>query len=181
MKLEDGKYYKTRDGRKAGPIKTFDDSFRGPVEGDIPNKGDRVWSAGGIHAFNELEIDLVEEWTTVDIKMDGKYAYRRDPFTQVRILCVDRPNHPKKPIMSMGPDGWVNTHKPDGSSDYGGDDDLDLVTLQEKAPDLWVLKYTDGSTLYRSDKKHAENILRDSTSSPKPKLIRYIPAPDQTS
>jgi len=61
MKLEAGKYYKTRDGRKAGPIKKYNECFKGLVEGD--RSGNRVWYSWGVHYFDETNIDLVEEWT----------------------------------------------------------------------------------------------------------------------
>lgn len=113
----------------------------------------------------------------MNITMGGKYAYRKDPFTQVRILCVDRPNHPKKPVLSVDSKGWVYTHKPGGEVDYGGGEE-DLVPLQEKLPDLWVNIYTDGNIYSYTD----ESVAKSSRgSSPNGRTIKYIPAPDQTS
>lgn len=184
MKLEAGKYYLSSNGRKVGPMRcrngVYDvDQFKHPLPHPL---GKSLWREDGFGDEGEHLIAGWREETTVDnsIKMDGKYAYRRDPFTQVRILCVDRPNHPKKPIMSMAPDGWVNTHRPDGNSDYGGDDDLDLVPLQEKAPDLWVILHSDGSVDATRDKKKAE-VWLNRWSDQEAKLAHYIPAPSETS
>lgn len=110
------------------------------------------------------------------ITMDGKYAYRKDPFTQVRILCVDR-SSPVYPVVTDAPDGNVRLHKADGA--YGIHAGYDLVPLQKKLPDLWVVVYEDGGTHSFRDKSTAEAWVEDSRFNPK--LYKYIPAPDQTS
>ena len=184
MKLEAGKYYKTRGGRKAGPIKTFDEKFKGLVEGDTPNKGERVWHPDGLHAFNETVIDLVEEWTSMDIKIDGKYAYRQDPFTQVRILCIDR-NNKELPVVSMSEVmGALNYHTSSGGYYKGVETPLDLVPLQEKAPDLWLNIYDYGLKVVHDSPQSAMLGKRkgDGTYTTEGvKTVKYIPAPDQTS
>lgn len=68
MKLEVGKYYKTRDGRKVGPMR-FDDTWGGYV---CSNSG-MVFCPNGIHGDavdvfascidNEPDYDLIAEWT----------------------------------------------------------------------------------------------------------------------
>lgn len=116
------------------------------------------------------------------ITMNGKYAYRKDPYTQVRILCVDRPGHVSDPVCSMDPlTGFIRCHDKNGSHDTPS---FDLVPLQEKFPDLWVniydcgLKYLHESPeaaregLHLGNGKYADEGV---------KTIKYIPAPDQTS
>lgn len=110
------------------------------------------------------------------IIMGGKYAYRKDPYTQVRILCVDRPDS-IYPVLVMNSDGTLSFHTADGSSYVS--DLSDLVPLQEKLPDLWLAMYEDGGIAHFRDKAIAEAWVRGSSS--KPKLCKYIPAPDQTS
>lgn len=178
MKLEAGKYYKTRDGRKAGPILTFYDYFEGLVEGDPPKKGNRVWEADGSHSFFETNIDLVAEWTSMDIKIDGKYAYRKDPFTQVRILCVDR-KAPDFTVVSMSEaTGTLTYHNPAGRYNSSMETQNDLVPLREKEPGIWLVKFSNNSWFWAETKDKAEAV--GECSGDEYKIIHYIPAPDQT-
>lgn len=178
MKLEVGKYYRTRGGRKAGPLKDFDGSFKGRVEDDRV-EGNRVWYKNGSHYYGEMSLDLISEWEDeMKITMDGKYAYRKDPFTQVRILCVDRPGSWTNVVISMDAYGTTRGHTPTGVYDCGINPDWDLVPLQEKLPELWVNIYTDGNIYTYTDEGLAK---RSRGSSPYGKTVKYIPAPDQTS
>lgn len=53
------------------------------------------------------------------ITMDGKYAYRRNPREQVRVLCVDKTSG--NPVIVLGPDRSDYTlHGADGSVCSGG-------------------------------------------------------------
>lgn len=63
MKIEVGKYYKTRDGRKAGPIEN-----RRVGDKEYPfawyysdGKGSRIYRSDGTNRFNSYD-DLVAEW-----------------------------------------------------------------------------------------------------------------------
>lgn len=181
MKLEVGKYYRTRDGRKAGPLDSFreeaniHDALIGPVQGETRNFH-RVWKLSGEHEYNEKNLDLISEWEDeMKITMDGKYAYRKDPYTQVRILCVDR-NHPHLPVISLGGEvEYVSYHHASGMA-VGDGWDYDLVPLQEKLPDLWVNIYSDGNVYNYLDESLARRCCGG-----RGKTIKYIPAPDQTS
>lgn len=177
MKLEAGKYYRTRDGRKAGPLKycPYEDVLMGMVEG---NNQDRLWLVGGgKHKYYEDGIDLVEEWkegTTMDnkITMDGKYAYRKDPFTQVRILCVDR-NNIALPVVSLGSNKFeLVQHSPDGRAWEGRNHDL--VPLQVNLPDLWVLQYEDGSVRFSTNKEILDGAKATSKYKPRGPYL-YVP------
>lgn len=111
------------------------------------------------------------------ITMDGKYAYRKDPYTQVRILCVDRPGHVSDPVCSMDPvTGFIRCHAKDGSHDTAS---LDLVPLQERLPEVWVNIYPNGDLFAHPSYGKAMNRKRGSKE--EVKTIKYIPAPDQTS
>lgn len=182
MKLEVGKYYRTRDGRKAGPVKDYFGCLSAVVEED-PGSGltGRLFLFNGVHKYKEAKFDLVAEWeeeTTMDnkITMDGKYAYRKDPFTQVRVLCVDR-NNLALPIVSLGnnKDELVQ-HSPDGAAWEGRS--YDLVPLQVKLPDLWGIVFHDGSIEPCYTKEEAERYQKSCTGPTK--IVHYIPAPDQT-
>ena len=183
MKLEIGKYYRTREGHKAGPVGLYEkattplDCFIGDVFIGNSKDPNRLWNADGTHRHHHSHLDLVAEWEDeMKITVDGKYAYYQDPYTQVRILCVDR-NNSTHPILSLSKEGKVEFHSPTGLAQYLPDHDL--VPLQEKLPDLWVVVYEDGGTETFRNKSTAEHWIE--SSSFKPKLCKYIPAPDQTS
>lgn len=63
MRLQEGKFYRTRDGRKVGPMRS-DDSFREPALIEVDWDG-RGWSTTGraIGVNHSREEDLVAEWT----------------------------------------------------------------------------------------------------------------------
>lgn len=115
------------------------------------------------------------------ITMDGKYAYRKDPFTQVRILCVDRPgmrgSSYSSPVLTMDGEGNFEFHTPTGANPY--QPNHDLVPLQEKLPDLWALSWPTGELTFYPNKTLAMKVQADHKNTPD--LFRYIPAPDQTS
>lgn len=69
MKIEAGKFYKTRDGRKVGPMVTSVDddqyAFYAYIEGE---RGNKIFQADGKHGgtkwiFNEPDKDIVGPWT----------------------------------------------------------------------------------------------------------------------
>ncbi len=62
MQIEAGKYYKTRDGQKVGPMVDF--SSCGEPGSFIEVVGDgRWWSRDGIGNNEALNLDLIAEWT----------------------------------------------------------------------------------------------------------------------
>jgi hypothetical protein len=68
LKLEVGKYYRTRDGRKAGPLRPFGGNelkFQGPIAGD-ESDCDYSWrpdGAWGLKGWKPSDRDIVAEWT----------------------------------------------------------------------------------------------------------------------
>ena len=68
MKIEAGKFYKTRDGRKVGPMVIADDeyySFAAHIEGV---SGEKIFQSDGTHGDkwigNRPDQDIVSEWLT---------------------------------------------------------------------------------------------------------------------
>lgn len=69
MQIEAGKYYKTRDGRKVGPMAANDnDMWPWIVKGSMPRTG-FAWKQDGIgcsyspHSEYDTNLDLIAEWT----------------------------------------------------------------------------------------------------------------------
>ncbi len=69
MKLEEGKYYRTRDGKKVGPMELRAPMSVFPFYGRFPDGGGATFTAGGCYlAGEESTIDLMAEW---DGEADG--------------------------------------------------------------------------------------------------------------
>lgn len=73
------------------------------------------------------------------ITMEGEYAYTKDPYTKVRILCVDRPSK-YVPVVSMQEDGSLNFHREDGVKYPLSNDDYNLVPLKKKPVERWAVE-----------------------------------------
>lgn len=66
----------------------------------------------------------------MNITMDGKYAYRRDPRKQVRVLCIDKAG--TYPVAVLPPDrDQITTHAPCGRHVLDITSGYDLVPLDE--------------------------------------------------
>lgn len=66
----------------------------------------------------------------MNITMNGKYAYRRDPRKQVRVLCIDKAG--TYPVAVLPPDrDQITTHAPCGGHVSGITSGYDLVPLDE--------------------------------------------------
>lgn len=99
MRLEDGKFYRTRGGRKVGPLKYVDGRnlkwFEGHLEGE-----DRVFRLNGVHDFGDRDLDLIAEWTDGPVRtftrrevVAGQYA-DVDVGAVVEIPDCDNPDVP---------------------------------------------------------------------------------------
>lgn len=73
----------------------------------------------------------------MNITMEGKWAYRKEPTKQVRILCVDRP-HATHPIVSMGEKGLILHHQKNGWYYRSREGDYDLIPLEEPPVEVWL-------------------------------------------
>lgn len=83
----------------------------------------------------------------MNITMEGKYAYRKEPTKQVRILCVDVP-YESQPVLSMDTDGHVFRHTKEGKWTLGKETSRDLVPLEELPIERWGV--ADGSGAFRT-------------------------------
>jgi hypothetical protein len=87
------------------------------------------------------------------ITMDKKWAQRQDPTKEVRILCVDGPDK-DFPIIYLDESGNTLTASPTGSyfRDSNGEYPRDLVPLQEKVADVWMIVRNNGSFVHNAFK-----------------------------
>ena len=63
MQLEVGKYYKTRDGRKVGPMIDLDNGCNDPWKAYLPGEEVTYWRDSGSHWGDIRPSDLIAEWT----------------------------------------------------------------------------------------------------------------------
>ncbi|WP_435654991.1 hypothetical protein [Brucella pituitosa] len=78
LKIEAGKYYRTRDGRKVGPMRRYvhrDDLFD-VVGGGV--FGASLWRGNGTAVEEEDAIDLIAEWVDEPVKAAAPVAAQQD-------------------------------------------------------------------------------------------------------
>lgn len=87
LKIEAGKYYCTRDGRKAGPLMARNNdsyAFAADIAGDI---GIRIFQKDGVHGSlwigNEPNLDLIAEWVDEPVKAAApvQFILRKNIFS----------------------------------------------------------------------------------------------------
>ncbi len=87
LKIEAGKYYRTRDGRKVGPLMARNNdsyAFAADIAGDI---GIRIFQKDGVHGSrwigNEPNLDLIAEWVDEPVKAAApvQFILRNDVFS----------------------------------------------------------------------------------------------------
>lgn len=106
LKIEAGKYYRTRDGRKVGPAKPYADYWHvmvGAVWNGYRENGlwgcrEATYGAGGV------PLDLIAEWT--DTPADDTPVLFRDmtPAEKGALLLA---NHEGKPIQCFVNGEWI--------------------------------------------------------------------------
>lgn len=97
MKLEAGKYYKTRNGLKAYVEFIRQDSPFGdylteyPATGFIENLGEQMWKTNGEFSVpNDYELDLISEWREL-VKISG-WVNLYDTFTSMLYKTEEEAN-----------------------------------------------------------------------------------------
>ena len=99
---------------------------------NIQNKK-REW----LHLPNYNKHVLVKDKETpMQITMEGEYAYAKDPYTKVRILCVDRPKLDHC-IVSVDEEGDIRCHTKDGK---GVLPKYNLVPLKKRPVERWAVE-----------------------------------------
>ena len=79
MQLEVGKYYKTRDGRKVGPMVDLDNGSDDHWKAFLPDEEITYWHDSGSHWGDIRPSDLIAEWTDELTAIDSlKFHNDRD-------------------------------------------------------------------------------------------------------
>lgn len=118
IKLEAGKFYRTRDGRKVGPMRKWD--FE-PGLFDCADMDGEYWSENGFNAdgpdggiIGDREIDLIAEWADEPaVPQPNRYARTIngatvDVYDILRAFNVTCPatQHAIKKLLMAGQRGW---------------------------------------------------------------------------
>ena len=77
-----------------------------------------------------------------NITMTGAYAYASDPYTPVRILCVDRPG--EWPVVSMDDNGRIWAHSLSGWSANITARDIIPLKTRRKPVGRWLVAIPNG-------------------------------------
>lgn len=120
MRIEEGRFYKTRDGRKAGPLESHHAGdevfFGGGVVSD--QRAGRAWRPDGAHDFGDHNLDLIAEWidgpvrtetVTRKVIVPGRYGRLKvfrpgdGPHAQVQVAFVGTYSTEPMNGEAMGP------------------------------------------------------------------------------
>jgi hypothetical protein len=87
MKIEAGKYYRTRDGRKVGPMVNYEWGDRRDDVAFIENYGDgRFWSTSGIYRKGTNDTcDIIAEWTESPVREVTRKEIVPGVYGQIRV------------------------------------------------------------------------------------------------
>jgi hypothetical protein len=110
VKLEEGKYYRTRDGRKVGPMQFYGAGYQ--LLFCCVNGLERFWRECGKHHFGCDEIDLVAEWveeTTMDIYSLEKPLGMYPQEIRDALYAYDKSGGK---VQAWGGWGWAFCEKP---------------------------------------------------------------------
>lgn len=90
MKLEVGKFYKTRSGKKAKVCDKIEDFFIG-VEflSNVSGYSLHRWSHSGVDSFGPESDDLISEWEE-PLKFETNVAWSNDPKRNIYPVSIKR-------------------------------------------------------------------------------------------
>lgn len=94
MKLEIGKYYRTRLGKKVGPIEW--NSKVGAFQGYVVVSGEcKYYYKSGKQAFDEHDLDLVSEWRErvplpPSVKPFVRWSVKPDTYGKLKVCASDK-------------------------------------------------------------------------------------------
>lgn len=109
LKIEAGKYYRTRDGRKVGPLMARNNdsyAFAADIAGDI---GIRIFQKDGVHGSrwigNEPNLDLIAEWVDEPVKATAPVQFTMrnfkltfEPVAKPAIVALIENGQPKPSV-----------------------------------------------------------------------------------
>jgi len=122
-------------------------------------KGELALDLNTLHELKSYSDSLFEKVGDKPlITIDGEYALSDDPYTPIRILCVDRP-HRSHPVVIMDKDGNILKMRADGSKNYP--DGSYIVPLKKKVGTIWcVFDKNNNLITLRNSEELAERFIR---------------------
>lgn len=96
LKLEAGKYYRTRDGRKAyvDSIRTFNPftpiniNIKNAALGAVEDVGARTWSLDGRYDTVESQSDLIAPWENPPLQLGPEHVGRRVKLGEGHVMLI---------------------------------------------------------------------------------------------
>lgn len=86
IEIREGGFYKTRDGRKAGPMCRFgvNDALVGVVDGDEHRRVFMI--EGGVHDFGMTNLDLIAEWVEGPVRTVTRREVVEGVYSRIEVL-----------------------------------------------------------------------------------------------
>ena len=152
VKIEAGKYYRTRDGEKVGPMAVNNgivNIFPFATYGD---DGERInsYTANGSVNLDQIDAcgaDIISEWSSSDFDPNWPHGHVTRDGRKARVVCMDANTHGDCPIIALCSDDagreLATIHKSDGRF-YGASRGFDLLNAPAPKREWWVNVYADG-------------------------------------
>ena len=87
MQIEAGKYYRTRDGRKVGPLaERYHPEFQ--LQGGMEEFGATAWRKNGTNIYSQ-DMDLIAEWTDGPVRTETVTTRRIVPGVYGRLRVFE--------------------------------------------------------------------------------------------
>ena len=119
LKIEEGKYYKTRDGRKVGPAKSEGRKYLGQDAFEVPGPHPSVHLADGTYSGrNDTGLDLIAEWTDGPVVTETVTKTRIVPgvYGKVSVGEIDVDHENKFVKVQLIGSVWINADELDAAA-----------------------------------------------------------------
>jgi len=168
VKIEAGKYYRTRDGEKVGPMERnngFVDIFPfATYDAD----GERInsYTANGSVNLDPIDAcgaDIVSEWPTSDFDPNWPHGHVTRDGKKARVVCTDHKGG--APILVLVDEGCLESvwgANPDGSCPDRSQSKYDLINAPAPKREWWVNVYADEPPV-----QHQTRVAADIASYPR--------------
>jgi len=111
LTLEVGKYYRTRDGRKVGPMKSNSHEVWAYVSQERTYRQDGTW-----HRFDETDNDLIAEWTDEPTEKPKTWGEMTDTEKGALLLADLKGEHIQYRHRIITDSKWLNFSTGSGPS-----------------------------------------------------------------
>lgn len=144
VKIEEGKYYRTLEGEKVGPMKHEVDGMWFDAASIY------IWRRDGARFFGDAEHAIISEWTEPEFTLDWPHGHVTRNGRKARIICTDAKDadYPVVALVEDETTGEYAEHFTAKGEYYssGEKNSLDLLNAPAPKREWWVNVYADGKT-----------------------------------